>query len=92
MKATRELVIYVDVDAEFPFTVQTWADGGMLGAGWHLLHQITTRTFPLVAVERVAERRDYQIRVRYRNGVLCEACGGVRPKGQSCDCFDNNCE
>jgi hypothetical protein len=20
---------------------------------------------------------------------LCEACGGIKPKGQSCGCFDN---
>lgn len=90
--ATRELVIYVDIDAEFPFTVQTWADGGMLGSGWHLLQEIKTRTFPRIALERVSERLDYQVRVRYRNGVLCESCGGVHPKGQSCGCHDNGGE
>lgn len=22
----------------------------------------------------------------------CEQCGNVKPEGQSCDCFDNNCQ
>jgi len=92
MEPTKELVVIVDAAADVPFTVQTWNNGGILGAGWYLLHEIKVRTWPAIAIARVADRQDYRVRVKFSGGVMCEACGAPTPVGQSCGCFDNGCQ
>lgn len=59
----RRLVITVGKDAEFPFLVETEYYNGF---GWNCLSRTSVRLFPWVAVQRVADRKDYTILVRNR--------------------------